>query len=48
MTAASIQEIARYISDDTSARMVIAVMTMFSLKIWLPYWIRQPSPRLAD
>ena len=36
----SSHEIARYISDDTIARMVIAVITMLSLKIWLPYWIR--------
>ena len=33
----SSQEIARYISDDTMARIVIAVITMFILKIWLPY-----------
>ena len=40
ITAASSHEIARYISDDTIARMVIAVITMFILKIWLPYWMR--------
>jgi hypothetical protein len=37
MTAASSQEIARYIRDDTIAKMVIPVITMFILKIWLPY-----------
>jgi hypothetical protein len=37
ITAFSSHEIARYISDDTIARIVIAVITMFILKIWLPY-----------
>jgi hypothetical protein len=37
ITAASSQEIARYITDETMARMVIPVITMFILKIWLPY-----------
>jgi hypothetical protein len=36
ITAASIHEIARYINDDTIARMVTAVITMLSLKTWLP------------
>jgi hypothetical protein len=36
ITAASSQEIARYISEDTMARMVIPVITMFILKIWHP------------
>jgi hypothetical protein len=40
ITAASSHAIARYISDETSARMVIPVITMFILKIWLPYWMR--------
>jgi hypothetical protein len=30
----------RYMTEETMARMVIAVMTMLSLKIWLPYWMR--------
>jgi hypothetical protein len=33
ITALSSQEIARYITDETIARIVIAVMTMFILKI---------------
>ena len=37
ITALSSHEIARYISDDTIARIVIAVITMFILNIWLPY-----------
>jgi hypothetical protein len=40
ITAASSQEIARYISEDTMARMVIPVITMFILKICAPYWMR--------
>ncbi len=40
MTAASSHEIARYITDETIARIAIEVMTMFILKIWLPYWMR--------
>jgi hypothetical protein len=40
ITAASSQEIARYISEDTMARIVIPVMTMFILKICAPYWMR--------
>jgi hypothetical protein len=40
MMVASTPEIARYIRDDTIARIVIAVITMLSLKIWLPYWMR--------
>src|SRR5262245_18547214 len=40
ITAASSQEIARYISEDTMARMVIPVVTMFILKICAPYWMR--------
>ena len=36
ITALSSQEMARYISEETIARMVIAVITMFILKIWLP------------
>ena len=40
ITALSSHEIARYISDDTIASSVIAVITMFILKIWLPYWMR--------
>jgi hypothetical protein len=37
MTAVSSAEIARYIREDTIARIVIAVITIFILKIWLPY-----------
>jgi hypothetical protein len=33
MTAASSHEIARYMKDETIARIVIAVITMLSLKI---------------
>ena len=40
ITALSSHEIARYISDDTIARIVMAVITMFISKIWLPYRIR--------
>ena len=36
ITAASSHAIARYISDDTIARIVIAVITMFIFRIWLP------------
>src|SRR6266511_4607972 len=39
ITAVSRHEIARYIRDDTMARMVIPVITMFILKIWAPYWM---------
>jgi Haem-degrading len=28
--------------------MVTATITMFILKIWLPYWIRKPRPKFAD
>src|SRR4051812_22467959 len=48
ITAASSHEIARYITEETIARMVMAVMTMLSLKIWLPYWMRYPRPVFAD
>jgi len=37
ITAVSSQEIARYITEDTMARMVIPVITMFILKICAPY-----------
>jgi hypothetical protein len=40
ITAASSHAIARYITDENTASKVIAVITMFILKIWLPYWIR--------
>src|SRR5258708_10256926 len=40
ITAASSQEIARYISEDTMARMVIPGITMFILRICAPYWMR--------
>jgi hypothetical protein len=40
IAAASSQEIARYINDETTARMVTATITIFTLKIWLPYWIK--------
>ena len=36
ITALSSHEIARYISDDTIASSVIAVITMFIFSIWLP------------
>lgn len=37
MIADSNQEITRYINDETIARTVTAVITMFILKIWPPY-----------
>jgi len=37
ITAVSSHEIARYITDENAASTVIAVITMFILKIWLPY-----------
>ncbi len=40
ITTASSQEMPRYISEETIARMVIPVITMFILKICAPYWIR--------
>ena len=36
ITAVSSHAIARYISDDTIASSVIAVITMFIFRIWLP------------
>src|ERR1700730_2092653 len=48
ITAASSREIARYIHDETISRTPIAVITMFILNIWLPYWMMYPSPRFAD
>ena len=40
ITPAYSQDIARYIKDEKIARMVIPVITMFILKICLPYWMR--------
>jgi hypothetical protein len=40
ITAVSSQEIARYITDETMASIVIPVITMFILKICAPYWMR--------
>jgi hypothetical protein len=43
MTAASTHAIATYMSDDSTARITIAVVTTFIAKIWLPYGMIPPS-----